>query len=352
MTRRNLLFGSFTMLVVVVLFQILAIRQAADEQMNVRRALQTAVKPRQALVPRIPVAAPIRETRPFQQQQQQQQQDASKREDKNNKMTKFYKDPAPTAAKDDENDGHDVKVTLVGLISMQRSSSTFLSKDILGSQTCWVNLNEILQPQRRQSADAWFVGPGRELQRGSPAVLESNSGRQYADFIAETGRRRCLEKWAELTMEGENFNAQEQCDNHCYITWKEFPHKLSLEKHQEIWTAMHRHYDFYMLILERDIQKRWRSFWYAQVTNDWNTNGDPTHKDALSNAKVPPVQDEFKWQHEAWYAMIRSFVTRSAAPPSLEMRYEDVTSRKSVQEMQQNVDNFIRKRKQVGSTRH
>lgn len=236
------------------------------------------------------------------------------------------------------------EVTLVGLISMQRSSSTYLARDILGNQTCWVTLNEILQPIRRQSGDAWVEWPGTLLRRGGREALDSNPGHLFAKLIAETGRRRCLEKWAKLDDANGNDSStpttRDQCRDHCYVTWKQFPHKLSLETHPKIWHALQRRYRFHMLILERDISQRWRSFWYAQHTNDWNTAGDKKHKDALAALAVPPIADDFRAQHEAWYQMIQKFVSSPDAPHSMRLNYNEVTG-KTMDEMRTIIWDFL-----------
>lgn len=135
---------------------------------------------------------------------------------------------------------------------------------------------------------------------------------------------------------------KEQCQNHCYITWKEFNHIVSPPKHKEIWTELHKRHDFYMLILERNIAQRWRSFWFAKKTNDWNIAGDKSHKEALAaiDNELPPMENKFLREHEDWYRMVRAFVSSSGAPYSLELNYDEVTQKK-VGEMREIIRHFI-----------
>merc|ERR1712226_997970 len=83
-------------------------------------------------------------------------------------------------------------VTFIAIASLQRSSSTFLSHNVLASHPCHVTLNEIFFPKIKQSGDAW-AKEGNDLPQEKKEKYNISVAK-LSSFLMEVAKRRCQEK--------------------------------------------------------------------------------------------------------------------------------------------------------------
>jgi len=217
-----------------------------------------------------------------------------------------------------------LNVSYVIIVSMQRSSSTFLSKAVLGSQPCHVTLNEILSPGPGQSEDAWTT-EGIEMGISQDRCTKTDycTVDIMAKFIQKVAQRRCQEKWQSLPDKGA------QCHNHCTANWKHFNVHLPWDQHIPFWKTFYRQLQDHSVIavqLERPVQERWRSWYFAQSTGDWNTIGTDDHKQKLGEMEIPPVRDAFRQEQNSWFALVNRYFNQTGGIPMLKTKFVDVTN--------------------------
>ncbi len=96
--------------------------------------------------------------------------------------------PYSSNAKIPYNASAQVSVSIIVIVSEQRSSSTFLSHDILAKQSCHLSLNEVLFKDQRQSGDAWEI-EGKELGLNKGAF--GSDPTKIASLVPKVAIRRC-----------------------------------------------------------------------------------------------------------------------------------------------------------------
>lgn len=224
----------------------------------------------------------------------------------------------------------DVSISLIVVASGQRSSSTFLSHQVLGNMSCHFSMNEIFNPNN--SGDAWET-EGKELLLETKMRSPNNPPEALAKFILKVGTRRCRERIQDGQMEG--------CNNHCWVNYKHFTNHLQPWQHVPLWNSLleqtkAQNTVFSMAILERDVKERWRSHWFATNTGDWNARGTAEHKAKLAAAKVPSVQASFLADHQNWFGLVRNYAKSMHSLlesmgqetfPVLDFSFADVTGR-------------------------
>lgn len=223
----------------------------------------------------------------------------------------------------------DVSISIIVVVSEQRSSSTFLSHDVIGSLPCHLSLNEILIPSPQQSGDAWST-VGQEMSLNQSGAKD-NDPDVLSDFILRVAKRRCHQK-----LEASQVQQHDNCNHHCWVNYKHFGCHLTDHQHEVLWNALleqqtnHNNRNsmpssMSMIILERDVKERWRSKWFAEQTGDWQTRGSAEHKAQLAKAKVPVVQSKFVVEHNRWYRRIRSYANGKKEMPVVELDFANLT---------------------------
>ena len=248
------------------------------------------------------------------------------------------------------NHGSDVAVaiTFIAVVSMQRSSSTFLSHQVLAGEeeseklartpisACplhhFISLNEIFQTYEQQSGDAWSI-EGKELLNGGQRKVFDLTALELVDFLQRVAKRKCRQQIARDRSRSETSTRLESCpkDNqahkhHCFVNFKQFDGQLTLEQHKQVWKSLP---DLRIIVLERDIEERWKSWWYAQKTGDWDVSGSNGHKERIANSQPPDIPSSFRDRHERWYSRVRELTGRGGSLghiPSLDVSFSSVVS--------------------------
>ena len=206
---------------------------------------------------------------------------------------------------------YDPEIALVAVVSMQRSSSSTLTNTVLTNNEtnpCVLSLNEIFVNSTVGSKDAWPVD-GMDLN----FPLFQIKPRVLRDFVLRVAKRRCINH---LKQDDDNV-----CRNRCIVGFKEFNNQLSLEQHKWLWRNTP---NLTIVVLERNVQDRWKSKWVAIQTGDWDTNGSLEHKNQIAAMDIPPIYvsetDEycksskrimnsacnFGQSHKEWYEFVRA----------------------------------------------
>ena len=229
-------------------------------------------------------------------------------------------------------------MSIVVVASHQRSSSTYLSDEIIGKLPCHLPLNEIFTPTPSQSGDAWpTVGKDLGIKQVNWDTASNNETMisqptLLATFVLEVARRQCRQK---LRQEGD---AAKECHNHCWVNYKHFP--IHTPNSELVWDALidqnHFHHkpksSFAMAILKRDVQDRFRSYWFANHTGDWNVQGSKEHKEKLANMTVPNDTEEaisFRNEHQCWFKKVRDYANQTLnllGVPVFELSFIDITN--------------------------
>ena len=144
----------------------------------------------------------------------------------------------------------------------------------------------------------WDTASNNETMISQPTIL--------ATFVLEVARRQCRQKFRR---EGD---AAKECHNHCWVNYKHF--SIHTPNSELVWDALidqnHFHHNpnssFAMVILERNVQDRFRSYWFANHTGDWNVQGSKEHKEKLANMTVPKAIS-FLNEHQ-WFKMVREIM--------------------------------------------
>jgi hypothetical protein len=174
---------------------------------------------------------------------------------------------------------------------MQQSSTTSFLGDVLkGDDPCFITLNEIFQTYANQSGDAWEV-EGKNLNR----PVTQLDPKELADFLVTVATRRCIEQQA-LSQ------SLATCNGRCIAGFKEFQEHLTFDQHEWIWKHTP---NMTVVVLERDVEARWKLKWVADETGDWNVKGDAEDKKKIESMIIPSVATAFRKIHEDWYRFIR-----------------------------------------------
>ena len=247
------------------------------------------------------------------------------------------------------------QITLIAVMSMQRSASTFLAETLMklnknitneGGElaplldTCpwhhFLAMNEVFKPDLKQSGKTWFTGKGREALlrqhdgQGNytsiydmPLIerrrrVKNISGQELGEVIREEASKRCRWKIENSPFKIDTANGTDFLDgfypggkkapprHHCFISYKHFNDDLLKDQIMQLWRSLSQ--NLKLVVLERDVVQRWRSWSFAQKTGDWNTHGATEHKKQVAEATVMEVSDKFKKQHWSWYELLRSML--------------------------------------------
>jgi len=212
------------------------------------------------------------------------------------------------------------EIALVAVASMRRSASTsFLKKILVHDNPCAVSLGDVFSSNTDKSEDAWLV-EGKELD-GSIDTIEPSL---LSDFLVKVARRKCAARLMSDT--------DYKCRNKCLVGFKEFREHLSMKQHAPNMTVV---------VLERDVQARWKSRWVAASTGDWDTTGSTKHKQTMMEIEVPPMNISeskevcnsknyalahlchFESYHKTWYKFIREKVPLDK---KVEISFEDTVA--------------------------
>jgi len=245
-----------------------------------------------------------------------------------------------------------LQLTYVIILSLQRSSSTFLSHEILGHQPCHVSLNEILNSNEIDYA--WDTA-GAELGI-TPEICRKTkvcTGELMATFVRKGAEYRCRRQMRN--------HPNDQCNNRCTVNWKQFINHMTPEKkHIDFWMALqnqiknNQHESAVAIRLERPVEDRWKSNYIAETTGDWDVKGSAEHKAKIEEMKrqnkIPPVDDNFRKIHEKWYDMVDSAFFHQNNNnnssiimfPMMETTFVSITS-KPINDTRAEVDEFISK---------
>jgi len=217
--------------------------------------------------------------------------------------------------KDDDDSEDGVSVSLIVIASEHQSDSTILGQEILGTMSCHLSMEEIL------SKDDWRV-EGRnmglfpeQIQKEDPHKLDpSNLG----IFVQKVAKKWCREMLTES-------NTATECNKHCWVNYEHFPVHLDMWQHSMVWGYLAKKMPLSMIVLERKVHDRWT---------------------AVAPKKGDPMPERFKYDHEAWFRLVRSYAGVMASTNSenavLEMTFQDVT-RNTVEATQNFVEENIMK---------
>mmetsp|Transcript_27837 Transcript_27837/g.48131 ORF Transcript_27837/g.48131 Transcript_27837/m.48131 type:complete len:428 (+) Transcript_27837:151-1434(+) len=232
-----------------------------------------------------------------------------------------------------------VSVSIIVVASHQRSSSTYLSDEILGEMPCHLTLNEIFFPDPKQSGDAWStVGEELGIKKVNRKLSDKEMGQQrnyLAAFVLEVARRRCRQKLLQQD------TSSGQCRNHCWVNYKHFP--IHTPTPELIWDGIiqqnnlnhHKNPSAYfaMIILERNVHDRYRSKVFAKQTGDWNVKGSQHHKEKVANFTVSEDTEKavkFQKEHKWWFNKVREYANGTLTPldvPVVELTFDAITNR-------------------------
>lgn len=288
------------------------------------------------------------------------------------------------------------EIVFMIVASMQRSSSTFLTSQVLAGRkrisspkfnnvlyntpppsTCplhhVVSLNEIFLPGEQHSGDAWSKegadygyssSPGNWTDGNWTFSPHNLTVPELEEFLLRVAQRRCheqiqsdrrkieIEHDKKLTMMNATSKEEDVAGptpqhpsdsgttlvslgcpaelrhHQCLVTYKHFDVHLPPPKSIELWESLSAvaANPLRMVILERPVEERWRSYWVAQETGDWNVFGDPDHKSKLQQMEqqdggIPPVDSDFQEDHVSWYELVRAW---QGDVPRREVTYAEV----------------------------
>jgi hypothetical protein len=169
-----------------------------------------------------------------------------------------------------------------------------------------------------------------------------------SDFVLRVAQRKCREqikrdkKTAEFgsvessgSKKGDERYLTSSCPestilrrrDQCVVNFKQFYFHLTLEQHMGLWKNLFPNVRF--VILERNLSDRWKSYWFAKTTGDWNTQGSAEHKQRLKqmSSNIPDVDPKFRKKHERYYKTIRRMLKKGGElhrTPSIEVSFTDV----------------------------
>lgn len=211
-------------------------------------------------------------------------------------------------------------IRFLSIVSMQRSSSTFLNYNIhLPGYTVYP-VNELFQNNTHQSGDIWRVD-GTAAGIYNYTSVKAIPPSKLHPFLDALYNRKC------------------QSNVNCIVIFKQFSEQLTPSQHMDVW----KHKDLITVVLERNIFQRWKSKWFAHTNNDWTIDGAETHQHALKSFHVPPLtilddnalgtqgtiychdsnvkMCKFYDKHVNWYSYVRSSIPFDER---IDVTYDDV----------------------------
>lgn len=282
---------------------------------------------------------------------------------------KLEQGPTPNAPQEQEEDWEwlNLHISFVAVLSMERSSSTFLANRVLVPdevENAWlsnsktksnesfsvhqeaseeatlvptskwplrhfISLNEIFQTYEQQSGDAWTIDGVDLLTRNGERRVRDLDVDELIDFLLRVSKRRCRKKIQNkyqkasnsTTTAATNSAAHQQELHQCFVTFKAFDSQLPYDTHKALWKYLP---DLRVAILNRDVKDRWRSKWFAETTGERKIA-------QLSNSNsttIPPVPTNFERRHTEWYRFIDMLFVEEGGPlshiPHLSVDYRSV----------------------------
>jgi len=194
-----------------------------------------------------------------------------------------------------------LEVAIVILMSMQRSSSTTLLT-LLDNSPCFLHFDE------------FYNNDGRGWGNGA---LNGGQFIKNAKVLKMTQAQllKALRSEVESVARKEN----KECGGKYVVGIKMFPFFLKNNQHKGILTNFP---NLTTVVLERNMEDRWKSKYVAETTGDWKHEGQQEHKDKIANMDIPPLKDyrafckqkgkvafmlcHFPDEHIQWYRFIRN----------------------------------------------
>lgn len=218
-----------------------------------------------------------------------------------------------------EEEASQFEMTFFPIISMQRSGSTSTANTLLKETHCpykhLVPLGEIFDEHVFQSGDAWEVDAQQYLfQNKARRKKQTLSGEDWVRFIVRVAQRRC--QWLALTATPflRNSSGQQKTSacaqlsyghKHCIVTLKHFSiHPTSFQASRQLWRLLPQ--PKVVVVLERPVEDRWKSWVLANTTGDWDVWGTAKHKEAIAKQPTPPIAPWFRQEHLKWYELVRN----------------------------------------------
>mmetsp|Transcript_36613 Transcript_36613/g.42550 ORF Transcript_36613/g.42550 Transcript_36613/m.42550 type:complete len:332 (-) Transcript_36613:334-1329(-) len=194
-----------------------------------------------------------------------------------------------------------LEVEIVLLLSMQRSSSTTLL-NLLDVSPCFLHFDEFYNNDGR--------GWGNGALNGGQFIKQAKVLK-----MTQAQLLKALRSEVESVARKEN----KECGGKYVVGVKMFPFFLKNNQHKGILTNFP---NLTTVVLERNMEDRWKSKYVAETTGDWKHEGQQEHKDKIANMDIPPLKDyrafckqkgkvafmlcHFPDEHIQWYRFIRN----------------------------------------------
>ena len=155
-----------------------------------------------------------------------------------------------------------LEIAYVFLLSMQQSSSTNFLKILTDDSPCSFHFGEFYNNKGDGGSKGRFKG-GKHI--------------THADVHKMTPK-----KLLEVLMDQvESFAREEnlECGGRYVVVAKMFNGHLTFNQHRKVWTQFP---NLTTVVLERNVEERWRSLYVALKTDDWSHYGKKDHKEKVS----------------------------------------------------------------------
>jgi len=202
----------------------------------------------------------------------------------------------------------------------------------------------------------WLTGLGLELMKDGAnrtklddlslkervAILQHLPGQKLAQVIQEEAHRRCgasIQRDAEhaqakmypFNMESDEAVIPDFCPkgtnatHRCFVNYNHFDDQITESQLHGLWSALSP--DLRVVLLERDVKERWKSWQYAQKTGDWEIGNLEEHRKKIDvHADIPT--NGFLTRHSRWYTLLRDMLQEPngsfANLTSVEVTFEEV----------------------------
>ena len=190
----------------------------------------------------------------------------------------------------------------ITVLTQARSSSTTLTAKVLHSCPCVVDVGEVFKAKRTKvlkdddrhvdrfmgflNATGERYMPYKNMY-GMPVEGIRDFGKFLLDtYCPEQTVEAALEASLDVTRKEAARKKDDFCKGRCFVGLKVFQHHLHTEQHQMFWSAFNA--SMTTVILERDVESRWRSEYIATTEHDWSNSGhDAKHASKIANTIVP-----------------------------------------------------------------
>jgi len=201
---------------------------------------------------------------------------------------------------------------------MKRSSSTNFLKLLTDDSPCSLYFGEFYNNE----GDGWSQGRFK----GGKHITGSAVHKMKTKKLLEV-----------LTSQVESFAHEEnlECGGRYVVVAKMFNEHLTFNQHRKVWTQFP---NLTTVVLERNVEERWRSLYVALKTDDWSHYGEKDHKEKVAKMVVPPIKNHVKFcnnknrfnvlcnfpnTHNEWFRFIRKTAPKDKR---IEVSFLDATS--------------------------